>query len=140
VLLALFDISLPANAEIFFRQLMSITAFEVFEIGDVVNAILSLEKTDPVNENYNALGFESVYFINNMGTLFIVFLIYPVMMLVEYLLRLVAEKCDSVKGVHLTVKYAVYWNLLITLVFESYSMIAICCLIHFEYISFSQPG
>jgi len=130
----------PANAEIFFRQLMSITAFEVFEIGDIVNALLALEPTSPINDNYNTLGFESVYYINNMGTLFLMFLIYPIMMLVEYLLGLVAEKCDSVKKVHLAVKYSVYWNSLIRLVFESYSMIAICCLIHFEYISFSNVG
>jgi len=140
VLLPLFDIKAPANAELFFRQLMSVVAFEVYDTGDIVNATLSLEEVNPVNENYNTVGFESVYFINNMGTLFIVFMMYPVMMLLEYLLGLVASRCDIFVKVHHSFKHFVYWNYLITLVFESYLVIVICCLINFQHMSWSETG
>jgi len=140
VLLPLFKINLPANAGIFFRQLMSIAAFEFFEIGEFTNSVLGMEATSPVDENYNAVGFESVYFINNMGTLFILFLLCPLAMLIEYILRKMAQKWDRVLKVHQAIANKVYWTAIITLTLESYSMVVICCLIHFEYISFSGPG
>lgn len=34
VLLPLFDVNMPANAIVFYRALMRIAAFELFEIGD----------------------------------------------------------------------------------------------------------
>jgi len=125
---------------IFFRQLMSIAAFELFEIGEYNNSLLGLEATSPVNENYNAVGFESVYFINNMGTLFIFFLLYPIALLIEFILRKLAKRSFAVEKVHQSIKGKVYWSAIITLIFESYSMITICCLIHFEYMSFAGPG
>jgi len=140
VLLPLFEINLPANAGLFFRQLMSIAAFEFFEIGEFTNSLLDLEPTSPVDENYNAVGFESVYFINNMGTMFLIYLLYPILMLVEYILGKMALKWARWLKIHQHFKNKVYWTSIITLVFESYSIIAICCLIHFEYISFQGPG
>ena len=60
---------MPANASVFFLNLMTIAAFDFYEIGEDVNRWLDLDPTDPVSQNFNQLGFESLYFINNMGTL-----------------------------------------------------------------------
>jgi len=93
ILLPLFDIKLPANAGVFFRQLMKIVAFDYLEIGDWINEALDLEPTEAVNSNYDAVGLESLYFINNMGSLFLMFMMYPCVVLIELLLRKLQKVC-----------------------------------------------
>ena len=68
VYLPLFDVSFPANSQRVFDRLSKIAAFDFFEIGDHVNRFLDLQPTEPVNEKYESIGFESLYFINNLGT------------------------------------------------------------------------
>jgi hypothetical protein len=38
--------------------------------------MLSLKETEPLNRNFDALGFGSLYFLNNMNSMLIGFLIY----------------------------------------------------------------
>jgi len=64
---------MPANAAVFFHELMSIFAFEFVEIGPFVNRILDLKPSDPVNGNFAALGFESLYVLDNLGTFVLAF-------------------------------------------------------------------
>ena len=49
VLMPLFEVSLPANAGVFFKQLMKIAAFDIIELGDYLDAIFFLEPTEPLN-------------------------------------------------------------------------------------------
>jgi len=87
VLFPLFDVTLPGNAKIFYQALMKIAAFEMFEIGDTVNELLSLEPTGAVNDNYETLGFESTYFINNVGTMLFYYLLFPALMLADWVIQ-----------------------------------------------------
>ena len=59
IILPLFDASMPANAGMVFKYLTKIAAFDVFEIGDYVDEYLELEQTEPVDNNFETLGFES---------------------------------------------------------------------------------
>ena len=52
---------------------MQIAAFDIIEIGEPLDNLLDLEPTDPINENFEAVGFESIYLLNNMGTLAIAY-------------------------------------------------------------------
>jgi len=64
---------MPANATVFFHELMSIFAFEFVEIGPLIDRILDLKPSDPVNGNFAALGFESLYMLDNLGTFVLAF-------------------------------------------------------------------
>ena len=66
---------------------MQIAAFEIFEIGEPLDRLLNIEPKEPRNENFVAMGIESVYLFNNMGTLSIVFLIWLFAVLVNKLLK-----------------------------------------------------
>ena len=48
---------------------MSIAAFDFYDVQDIVHDTFNLPPTDPVNEQFNVLGFESKYLLINMGTL-----------------------------------------------------------------------
>ena len=55
---------------------MEIAAFDIIEIGEPLDKMLSVEPTDPINQNFEAVGFESIYLLNNMGTLSIAYFIW----------------------------------------------------------------
>ena len=83
VLIPLFRIILPANAAGVFKILMDIAAFDFLGNFDLVSWILpNLEETEPINNNFEGLGFETLHFINNMGTGFFFFVVYFLAILV----------------------------------------------------------
>ena len=47
---------------------MDIAAFDFLDSIDPMSKILELEETGPINNNFEGLGFETLYFLNNMGT------------------------------------------------------------------------
>jgi hypothetical protein len=53
----LFDIQMPANARSFFNYIFEIASFNIIDIDPAINKVLNLNKTEPFNENFNALGF-----------------------------------------------------------------------------------
>jgi hypothetical protein len=71
-----FHVQMPANAQLFFNQINEIASFDMIDTNPLINQILKLNATEPMNANFNAIGFESMYFLNNMGSLIIGFLIY----------------------------------------------------------------
>ena len=94
VLIPLFQIILPANAAGFFNILMEIAAFDFLGSIDMVSWILpDLEETDPINNNFEGLGFETLYFMNNMGTGFFFFVAYFLALLITDIL--VAAKTSN---------------------------------------------
>jgi len=73
LMMPLFKVILPANAGMFFAQLMTIAAFEVFDTKPYLDRLLRLEPTDPINSNFESIGLESIYLLHNMGTLVFAF-------------------------------------------------------------------
>ena len=67
---------MPANAQIFFNQINKIASFDIIDMDPIINKLLNLNETEPLNANFEAIGFQSMYFLNNMGSLTIGFLIY----------------------------------------------------------------
>ena len=132
-------VTLPANASIFFGMLFKIAAFDVFEVEDTVNYLLDLQPTDPIDANFEAIGFESIYFLNNLGPLMVVFLIYPVAVVIQVTLKVVV--CGS-KYLAYVDKFGqfLYYGSLIRIVFESNSLIAVCCLINMANLEWSNYG
>ena len=89
----LFNITLPANAGVFFNEIMKIAAFDIIELNDFLDSILQLEPTEPISENFATVGFESRYFLHNLGTLCLIVLVYPFACLLQLLMK--ACVCSS---------------------------------------------
>ena len=53
----------------------------MLDTGVIFDKILSLPETDPINEKFDALGLEDLNFINNLGSLFLIFLYFIVLMM-----------------------------------------------------------
>ena len=126
----------------FFISMMTIAAFDIYEIGDDVNNILDLEPTEPVNNNFNRLGLESRYFINNVGTL----MLWPLIILFLLIFYGTMKKCSnfklchSMRGVAINGLSSLKYSAIITMVRESFSLVMLCALINIPIISFGSYG
>lgn len=60
----------------FFAQLMKIAAFDIIDTAKYWDKWLNQTDTDALNENFNSLGFDSMWFMNNMGTMFLAYIVY----------------------------------------------------------------
>ena len=136
----LFKINLPANAGIFFNQIMQIAAFDIIEISEPLDDLLDLEPTDPINENFEAVGFESIYLLNNMGTLAIAYLIWIVATILTLVIWVLSYNSNKTRAVYHVLRKKLFFNSIISLFLESYSLISVCCLINFSFISFETYG
>ena len=81
-MLPLCNIVLPINAAKFFKSISQIAAFEIYDMNDFFHKTLDISPTEPFSDNFEELGFESQYILNNMGVMVIFYLLYPVLMIV----------------------------------------------------------
>ena len=132
IILPLFDTSMPANTGMVFKYLTKIAAFDILEIGDYVDEFLELGQTDPVDNNFETLGFESKWFINNVGSFFI-YLLWCFAIVIFYLLVATLNKTS---GYCLRLKHRlsimVFWNKLSMAIFESILVVGLSCFITFR--------
>ena len=55
----LFNIILPSNCGIFFRQVMEIASFDFYDFGDIIHENFKIQETEPVSDGFEEIGFES---------------------------------------------------------------------------------
>ena len=121
---------------------MTIAAFDFYEIGEDVEYLLELEPTDPVSVNFDRLGFGSLYFIDNMGTL----MIWPIFLISSAIFIIILERCHAftkIKSCGRLTRLGVGWlkySALITFTRESFIIILLCALISLPIISFKTYG
>lgn len=65
---------------------MSIAAFDFFEITPYLDKYLQIESTGPYNLSFDLIGLESLLFVNNMGTMSLLYLIYVIISLFTIIL------------------------------------------------------
>jgi len=135
----LLNVTLPANAAVFFRGLMTFAAFDIIDTSPYLNALLALNPTEPLNNNFEALGFESVFLLHNLGSLILAFLFYPLAIVTMLLLRKMtssetAQEWASSMASHL------FFGFLITILTESYSILALSSLINLKNLQWTSFG
>ena len=92
---------------------MQIAAFDIIEISDTLDTILSVEPTEPINENFETVGFESIYLLNNMGTLAIAYLIWFLVAIVAIVLKLFLTCHRKIRKVYHRLQKKLFYNSLI---------------------------
>ena len=94
----------------------------MFEIGDYVNDALALFPTDPVNEKFESVGLESLYFINNLGSFFLVVIIDLLVCLFILMTQFIQWLCPTkcLRKVQKKLKKRMFFNDWIVTVFENY--------------------
>ena len=139
-LLPLFKVNIPANALLLFNKIMEIAAFDIIEINDTLNSLLNLEPTGPYRQNFDAVGFESIYLLNNLGALNFAYLFWSIAALFTIILKCCDQESKTARKVKNRVSKFIFFNPIISIFLESYSLIAVCCFINISYISFENYG
>ena len=70
----------------FFSHMMAIAAFDFFETSEFISDLLDLLPRDPINEKFESIGFETVYFMNNLGTFILVLAFWAILALLWIIL------------------------------------------------------
>lgn len=66
--LLLINVATPASASIFFGQLMSLITLQLVDLTDTYTSVLQLPEVDPYTEQFNTMGYNSMFVILNLGT------------------------------------------------------------------------
>ena len=140
-MMPLFKVQMPANAAIFFRNVMEIAAFDFYEFDDFILENFALEPLDPIDANFEAVGFQSQYVLINMGSMLIFYLLYLIFFIVVPQLTICESKCGlCCQKLIRYLQRATFWGPLITLTFESFVIIAICILLNMRILSYETTG
>ena len=137
------NIPTPANSQIFFGSLLNIAAFDILEtladFDDRLNLHAFLGMAEPTSEplpgNFLALGYDSTNFIDNIGSLIIFYVIFPVYILGLAILRKVIKKRRKTKKLHRKLNYLlqrVFFNDMLTFIEDTYLIVVVCCFARFH--------
>ena len=141
ILMPLCDVSLPANVLDFFGKIFEIAAFDIYpNLGENINWLLNLEPTEPMTKGFEELGFESVYILNNMGTMTIFFIGYPALILLQKVLQRCKGSSKRAARVNQFLKKSLYYSSLVNGIYEGFSVIAVGVLIGLYHIRFDSYG
>jgi len=130
----LFKVQMPASAKVFFNQLFKIASFNLIDIDPYINKMLSLNETEPFNPNFDSLGFNSMYFLNNMNSLLLGFILYFLLIILLAILDLFQIK--RLISLSEKLRHMLFYNFILSMLTESYAMIAVCCMIGLNKLSF----
>ena len=134
VLMPLYNVSLPANAGFFFKTIMQIAAFEIIEMNEKYVSLTG-ESSTALSSNFLLIGFDSMWFINNLSTLGIVLISIPLVYLVRPLLVPFKKKLWAYK-IKKYLKKTLYWSFPYRMIHESYLIILICTMINMRWLYF----
>ena len=74
------NVASPANVNIFFSNLFSIISLDLVSTDEFYKQHLKLDDTKPFSDNWEFLGFGSLYSLQNFGISVIAFCVWPLMM------------------------------------------------------------
>ena len=66
VYMPIIKVNLPPNTEIFLESIRHVAEFEIFDSHAALGSIFSKTQEDPLAEQYQSAGFNSLYFLDNM--------------------------------------------------------------------------
>lgn len=140
VMMPLFDVQMPGNAQTFFNQIFKIAAFDIIEIEPYVNSVLNLNETGPFNSNFDTLGFQSMFFLNNLGPLVFAFLIYFAAIIFLFCVDRCSHKSKRAARISVALQESLFYNSITSIMMESYALMCCCALINLQYIRWGSWG
>ena len=78
--------------------------------------------------------------VNNMGTMIFLHALYPLTILLELAMRKCTSCSKRIKRKQKDMNRSLYWSSLLIILFESYAVVTICCLIGLHVIGFETAG
>lgn len=136
MLFALFQCSMPANTGMIFNALMEIAAFDAIPTEQIYDELVGVDFGEAITANFETVGLESSYIINNLGSLGLVIMLYPLLYLLYYV-SAYCRCCKFVRKRRKSLHRNLFWGALFRLVIESYLIGLLCCAINYRLVGYS---
>jgi hypothetical protein len=136
----LFKVNMPANAQMFFNQILQVAAFEFVDLSPYFLRWLKLEQTDAINTNFDALGYNSLYFLCNMNTLFIGYIGYMLYCIAALLLNKCCTRNFNIMSKADDIRDSLFYGSFISMISETYSLVAVCAFVGLSTFEFTSYG
>jgi len=121
--MTLVRLKVPANAAIYFGALLQVAAFDFVPTDNAYTKLFDIDDT-PISPNFNTLGYETLQFLYNAGSLsLIIFLFLPYLMCI-YSCNLLPVK--RIRKFTHKQKKKVFFNGILTFLEESYMILCVC--------------
>lgn len=101
---------MPPNAASFFGFVMDLAAFNLIPVQAFYDIYLPPPTTDgPMNENFDKIGFGSMYFLNNLGPMILGILSLPVMMAMLYIFKYFRNFSKRIHKIYTNLENTMFW-------------------------------
>jgi hypothetical protein len=98
--LLLINVTVPGHALIYFEALLGLITFQIYDFSPLLTRMFALSDQDTVafNDNLYYLGYQSTYFILNMGNIFLLLLLE--FMIIAFIAATQKAKDRNVQNIH----------------------------------------
>ena len=117
---------MPANAAMFYGFIMTIAAFDILPTETFYNNYFpDMAPTQAINSNFEAIGFSSMYFNYNIGSMIISYLAFLVLAVFATILKLL-RKFKGCNWLYHQITKRIFWNTTIKTIMETYTIVVMC--------------
>ena len=138
----LINVAYPATATIFFGMLMGVLTFQFYDFSDFYNRILQLDPdsrgSNPLNNQFYMLGYNTLYIIQNFGSLCWTIFIAPVGWAFASLI--VSFTKGQFIGVRAKFNRLMFYNYWIGFLNETCIFLAVCAALNLVYFKWHTYG
>lgn len=135
----LVDLSTPTNLNIFFSILMQLVTLNFIDTTKFVDKIMKLDHVDPYTEQFNEVGYGSLYVFQNLGTLAFIIFGAPPLLAIAYLFIKVTKIHYLEKYKNKIQKFLCY-NGTISFLYESILLFSVCGMLNFKHFYWNTFG
>ena len=142
ILLPLCDVVLPSNTISYFESIFSLASFAIDSaVGNTSESILGLEASAPFKQNFEELEISSIYTLTNMGTMTLVYLSFPLLVLLQMAIgKWCKQRHLKAYRVNKSLKRSLYFSYVLRATYEGYSVIALSTMIGLTAMSYDSFG
>lgn len=136
--LFLINVEIPVNAQVYFGNLFQLVTYNIIDITSFFRWSLKLEDDPDFLPNFFYLGYQSVFFLINIGNMFIA--------IIYHIVCLIFISCEKhIKNERLSrfrknLEKDLIWNSLLSFVNESLIVCAVACFLQYSNFKFKKIG
>ena len=136
--LLLTRVKIPANAALYFSSLLDLANYDLINTEPFLRKWLKLVEEEELDASFQSLGYDSVYFVINIGSLLLV----AVYLLLKLLFVCLAKNVEIewVQKKRVAWRKQLLWNEMLLYIEESLVVFSLCFFLQLQHISFSSGG
>ena len=101
---------MPAFANEVFSIIMQIASFDYLDVGAQFDKVFETADSEALGVNFEALGFETTYFIHNMGSMLLPILFIPFFMAIGFMFQSCGRFSPSCGKIGDKIIVSLRWN------------------------------